>query len=142
MENIVEQTWRFAEKKFVVTEGGTRKHYYHVSMSDRYVFDFTHCGLTSDWYQYDTKEDASYFGNWVNPVTLETVSYAEGDICLTQCASPDDYAREIKEMDKFFERLGYGMNRGTGLDDHDDRHHDKLFRLCEPGQGLFPALTA
>ncbi len=142
MKNIIEQTWRFAEKKFDITEGGTRKHYYHVAMSDRYVFDFGHCGGNSDWYQYDTKEDASYFGNWVNPVTLETVSYAEGDVCLTRCASPEDYAREIGEMDNFFTGMGYGMSRGTGLDDHDYRHHRKLFRLCEPGQGFIPALTA
>lgn len=36
-------------------------------MSDRYKYDFRLCTSANGWAQLDTKQDASYFGNWINP---------------------------------------------------------------------------
>ncbi|MGL5288360.1 MAG: hypothetical protein ACRC9N_02510 [Aeromonas sp.] len=45
--------------------------------TDRYYYDQTL--LTQDWQQYDTEEDAWYFGIWINPKKRETFTYLEGD---------------------------------------------------------------
>ncbi|MGL5092190.1 MAG: hypothetical protein ACRC8B_14900 [Aeromonas sobria] len=45
--------------------------------ADRYYYDRTL--LAQGWQQYDTEEDAWYFGIWINTETLETFTYAEGD---------------------------------------------------------------
>ncbi|MGG5827663.1 hypothetical protein [Aeromonas salmonicida] len=45
--------------------------------ADRYYYDRTL--LAQGWQQYDTEEDAWYFGIWINTEKLETFTYAEGD---------------------------------------------------------------
>ncbi|MGL5340548.1 MAG: hypothetical protein ACRDAR_17970 [Aeromonas veronii] len=44
---------------------------------DRYYYDRTL--LAQGWQQYDTEEDAWYFGIWIHTEKLETFTYAEGD---------------------------------------------------------------
>jgi hypothetical protein len=68
----------------------------------RYDFDFGICSEANGWLQYDTHQDAWYFGVWVNRQHRLTLTYAEGDINLT--VSPDDcaFARELKEMADFY----------------------------------------
>jgi hypothetical protein len=57
-----------------------QRHSNHVQNSSRYAFDFGQCRASNGWAQLDSEQDASYFGNWVNPITYETVSYCEGDV--------------------------------------------------------------
>ncbi|MCD6617292.1 hypothetical protein [Aeromonas veronii] len=45
--------------------------------ADRYYYDRTL--LAQGWQQYDTEEDAWYFGIWIHTEKLETFTYAEGD---------------------------------------------------------------
>ena len=45
--------------------------------ADRYYYDRTL--LAQGWQQYDTDEDAWYFGIWIHTEKLETFTYAEGD---------------------------------------------------------------
>ena len=63
--------------------------------SDRYRYDFKYCSSANGWAQIDTRSDASYFGQWVNPTTRQLFSYCEGDTCLTTC---DDDAELVAEM--------------------------------------------
>jgi hypothetical protein len=65
-------------------------------MSDRYAFDFKTCVPSKGWAQLDTDQDASYYGNWVNPITFELVSYCEGDITRTKCANEEEFKRELR----------------------------------------------
>lgn len=65
---------------------------------DRYAFDFKYCRSEDGWIQYDTHQDASYFGVWCNPSKLQTVTYAEGDITLCICSTPEGYNSELSEM--------------------------------------------
>ena len=44
--------------------------------ADRYYYDRTL--LAQGWQQYDTEEDAWYFGIWIHTEKLETFTYAEG----------------------------------------------------------------
>lgn len=91
---------------------------------DRYAFDFAHCGLKSDWYQYDTAQDANYYGIWVNPVKRQIVSYTEGDIRFIQADDADGYRAELASMDEW--QRGYDGEDRRHIDDHDGQHWDKL----------------
>jgi hypothetical protein len=87
---------------------------------ERYSMDFSYCGNRADWYQWDSKQDAWYYGQWVNPVTKQILSYIEGDISLISCQTPDQYRAELDAMTQFEGR--------NGLDDHDRRHWEKLIQ--------------
>lgn len=66
---------------------------------DRYVFDG---GVCSDWEQYDTDQDASYFGVWVRIATRETVTYAEGDITHVTAPTEEAFKAELASMAAFY----------------------------------------
>ncbi len=70
---------------------------------DRYIVDFAEDYQQSGWQQFDTDRDAWYFGVWVNPKTLKTLSYVEGDIHLIVCDRPEAYNREIQSMIKYYD---------------------------------------
>lgn len=65
-------------------------------MSDRYRYDRM-CSPSKGWAQLDTRQDASYYGNWVNPLTFELFSYCEGDLTHTQCESSDEFVIILAE---------------------------------------------
>ena len=67
--------------------------------SERYAFDFHG---PKGWKQYDSDQDAWYFGVWYNPSTLQTLSYAEGDITLITCPSWESFIAEMQSMDSFY----------------------------------------
>lgn len=63
--------------------------------TDRYGVDFATDFAAEGWQQFDTDQDASYFGKWVNPVKLLILTYCEGDWSLVCCDSKEAYNREI-----------------------------------------------
>lgn len=73
------------------------------SHRNRYMIDLAEDFTSLGWKQFDTSQDAWYFGVWVNPQTYQTLSYAEGDISLVNCAGPIPYNREIQSMIDFYE---------------------------------------
>lgn len=64
--------------------------------ADRYVYDFGACNYKRGWAQMDTGQDAPYYGNWANPQERKLFSYCEGDTCLTECESAEEFAAEIR----------------------------------------------
>ena len=66
--------------------------------TDRYAFDFDHCTAEDGWLQFDTNEDAHYFGIWVHKEKQQIVQYMEGDISQTQCASAETFNAAIADM--------------------------------------------
>ena len=70
-------------------------------MGSRYEFDGK---LTSDqgWVQYDTDQDAWYFGVWVNPTMRCIVSYAEGDVTYVACPTEAIFRKEVDDMNDFY----------------------------------------
>ena len=63
----------------------------------RYIYD----GKLKEkdgWKQWDTSQDAWYFGVWVNPKTLKIFTYAEGDETLEECESKEEFNAKMKEM--------------------------------------------
>ena len=75
--------------------------------SERYEVDFAPDFTPEGWLQFDTSSDAHYFGVWVNPHTLETLTYAEGDWSLVDAPNAEAYNAEIRSMIEFYaKRVG------------------------------------
>ncbi len=70
--------------------------------TDRYRFDFQLCTKAKGWRQYDTNQDAWYFGVWVQPEKRKILSYAEGDISVVRCPTEESYHAELKSMAEFY----------------------------------------
>jgi hypothetical protein len=83
--------------------------------ADRYKYDFKLCHYKDGWAQLDTAQDASYFGNWINPITLKLFSYVEGDTTLTECESEAEFAAVVREACEWHKERGYWTER-DGID--------------------------
>lgn len=70
--------------------------------TDRYKFDFGMCSHDKGWVQYDTDQDAWYFGVWVHPEKRLIFTYAEGDTSLVTCPTIESYKAELKSMAEFY----------------------------------------
>jgi len=70
--------------------------------TERYRWDFDEMFREDGWMQYDTNQDASYFGVWVNPKLLSVFTYAEGDLTLVVCPDAAAYNKKIEEMNEFY----------------------------------------
>ncbi len=70
--------------------------------TERYRWDFSEKFTSAGWEQYDTDQDAWYFGVWINKKLLQTQSYAEGDITLVKCPDVAHFNAEIKSMNEFY----------------------------------------
>lgn len=77
--------------------------------SDRYGYDFKKCTAAGGWAQIDTAQDASYFGQWCNPTTLEYFCYCEGDTTHRQADSAEEFAAFIRELAKWGQETGHGF---------------------------------
>ncbi|MGL5525087.1 MAG: hypothetical protein ACRDCY_15025 [Aeromonas veronii] len=64
--------------------------------ADRYYYDRTL--LAQGWQQYDTEEDAWYYGIWINTRTLETFTYAEGDTSHVMAPNVEVFRSELARL--------------------------------------------
>lgn len=69
---------------------------------DRYIVDCADDFTSGGWEQFDTDQDAPYFGVWVNRRTLQVLTYCEGDWCLVECPTAAQYNAEIMSMIKYY----------------------------------------
>ncbi len=98
---------------------------------DRYRFDFN-LDL-GEWQQFDTDNDASYFGVWVNKTTLRTLQFIEGDLYLTQCADAAAYDAEIAALCSFYTAASAFVAIGeTGTTAY---YQDRAQFFIEPARG-------
>ena len=70
--------------------------------SERYVVDFAEDFKSGWWEQFDTDQDAPYFGVWVSIGQWVTLTYAEGDWTLVRCPDIAHYNAEIANMIRFY----------------------------------------
>lgn len=85
--------------------------------SERYRIDFAEDVHAEAWEQFDTDQDASYFGFWVNKTTFQTLTYAEGDWIHVSCVDAAHYNAEIEHAIRFY---GEGFI-AKAIDDHGNR---------------------
>lgn len=64
--------------------------------ADRYYYDRTL--LAQGWQQYDTEEDAWYFGIWIHTEKLETFTYAEGDTSHVIAPNVEAFRAELARL--------------------------------------------
>lgn len=69
---------------------------------DRYKFDFGLCTHGKGWIQFDTDQDAWYFGVWIHKEQKKIVTYAEGDVTTVLAPTSDSFNKEIEYMCKFY----------------------------------------
>ena len=70
---------------------------------DRYIFDFTICAPELGWTQYDTSQDAWYFGVWIHKKEFIVVTFAEGDLSVLFCGTAENFKRELEKMNEFYD---------------------------------------
>ena len=70
---------------------------------ERYHWDFDQDFNSQGWEQYDTSQDAWYFGVWVNKKLLQIQTYAEGDLILVKYPDVEHFNAEIESMNRFYE---------------------------------------
>jgi len=85
-----------------VNERGNNVHSAFIGSCDRLQFDCGPCGTNKGWEQYDTDQDAWYFGVWVHIEKRMTVTYAEGDLTVVTCPTPESFRTEIASMNEFY----------------------------------------
>ena len=68
--------------------------------ADRYYYDRTL--LAQGWQQYDTEEDAWYFGIWINTEKLETFTYAEGDTSHVIAPNVEAFRAELARLYQYY----------------------------------------
>jgi hypothetical protein len=93
------------------------------------VWPFLLLKLNLDVYKYTLAPCPVFRGNfkWTNPVTLQQLEYAEGDITLLQCETVEQYKAEMQRRQQFILQMAGDRDpSGYGLDDKDGRHWDKL----------------
>lgn len=71
----------------------------------RYEYDFKICTSKKGWAQIDTENDASYFGNWINPRELKVLSYMEGDLIEKTAENKKELIEIIEEMKDYCEKI-------------------------------------
>ncbi len=69
---------------------------------DRYYYD-NRLKSEDGWEQYDTSQDAWYFGVWVNLRTRKTFTYCEGDLILVESPTQESFIAELKHMAECYE---------------------------------------
>lgn len=83
------------------------------SPADRYLYDFSVCSIDKGWAQIDTSQDASYFGQWINPTKRLIFCYCEGDCILTKCDTDAELEAEMSKMRSWNKQQGH---RFLGID--------------------------
>jgi hypothetical protein len=66
----------------------------------RYQFDSKL--LREGYRQYDTDQDAWYFGVWYHSAARIVVTFAEGDATVVECATPEAWSAEVAAMAAFY----------------------------------------
>ena len=79
---------------------GNTVHSWFSHDSSRYPFDRV-LSRRDGWQQYDTDQDAWYYGVWVNPKTRQQVTYAEGDLYYVWYPSKKAFRKGMKRLDAF-----------------------------------------
>ena len=66
--------------------------------ADRYLYDFRLCTYEKGWAQLDTRQDAGYYGTWINPTERKILNYCEGDIYLTECETDAELVAAVESI--------------------------------------------
>ena len=80
---------------------------------NRYFFDERVTRRGAGWQQWDTSQDASYFGVWVHRDLRQVLTFAEGDITVVECPDDAGFKSEIESMERLY---GEAPPAAVGID--------------------------
>lgn len=81
---------------------------------ERYDYDFGVCSYANGFAQIDTEQDASYYGNWINPTERKLVCFAEGDLATIAFDNDEEMVKWMATW-KASPNLGFkGIDPGFG----------------------------
>lgn len=95
---LIEQT----HKIWTNERGNLVRPFTAYGIGSRYVFDFNLHTAKDGWKQYDTDQDASYFGIWVHLEDRKIATFAEGDYYLVECPDDEHLKAELEDMAEFY----------------------------------------
>lgn len=92
---------------------------------NRYNYDFCLCTKQLGWQQYDTDQDAWYFGVWIHQAKRQILTYAEGDETLVTCPTEEIFQAEIASLNEFHGKpppafISYDMS-GNRIEHYDSK---------------------
>ena len=82
------------------SHGSYLEHFFHCD-SSRYQVELALNESNNGWQQWDTDQDAWYYGTWVNFSRRMIACYAEGDLYLQIALDDDTYKAEIAALRSF-----------------------------------------
>ena len=85
-----------------VNEHGNTVYSAFIGSRDRLEFDMGPCSHDKGWEQYDTDQDAWYFGVWIHREKRMTATYAEGDFSVVTCHTLESFRKEVEGMNAFY----------------------------------------
>lgn len=85
-----------------------------IENANRYFFDERVTRGGAGWQQWDTSQDASYFGVWVHRDLRQVLTFAEGDITVVECPDDEHFKAEIESMERCY---GEAPPAATGIDE-------------------------
>lgn len=97
---------------------------------DRYLYDFKVLTTDKGWAQLDSRQDASYYGHWINPTRREIFGYCEGDTTLTRCETDAELCNELARMAEWNAESGYHEYRNGKTIAIDSGFNDDLKAAC------------
>lgn len=113
-------TSKLAEHGFFPRQEG----HWFAPEADRYIFDMRLCRGGAGWVQYDTSQDAWYFGVWVHLESRQVVNYAEGDLYVDTYETVEEFRTKLKEMAEFYGDPPPAFT-AIGLDGSVTRYYDE-----------------
>lgn len=87
------------------------------ALGNRYVYDWRLCQGASGWAQVDTTLDASFYGVWTNPSTLQILTFCEGDTTLENAESETEYVEAMRQLHTWNIERGQWKGIDTLCDD-------------------------
>ena len=106
-----------------LTRKQTRQGLHGETIEDFFHWDFNRYFFDErldfkEWRQFDTEQDAWYFGIWVSATHRQILVYAEGDIELSTFKCLESFFDEIKKSRAFYgeappEFVAYDLEAGT-----------------------------
>lgn len=98
MKHLVDSV-RPNESERVNAQGNTIVSWFLVD-AQRYRYDAKL--LRAGWQQWDTDQDAHYFGVWVHATKRETFTYCEGDCYQVFCVDAAHFRAELADMERVY----------------------------------------
>ena len=92
-------------------------------------YDFDETLLEKGYFQIDTIQDASYYGNWINPTERKKVSFMEGDLIEIEYENDEEmikYLEEMNDWEKKYRENEKGIKIDLGWTTKEDG--EKIFK--------------